>query len=155
MRAPLVRIQAWLAGLWAGSVLALGGVAAPALFSVLSAQMAGLGAGRIFAIEAKLSLFFAIALFILERQRVRAETEQGAATTSVMSTAILMILGVLFLTVLGQFAIHPMIEAAKAGQPTRLSFGALHGISAGMYWLKAMVLLGLSWRLTASPTSAA
>ncbi len=150
MRAPVVRIQSLLASLWAGSVLALGGVAAPALFSVLSSQMAGQGAGRIFAIEANLSLFFAIVLFILERQRVRAEVEQGGTTTSVMSTAILMILSALFLTVLGQFAIHPMIEAAKTGQPTRLSFGALHGISAAMYWLKAMVLLGLSWRLTAS-----
>lgn len=153
MRAPVVRIQAWLAGLWAGSVLAIGGVAAPALFSVLSPQMAGQGAGRIFAIEANLSLFFAIVLFILERQRIRSKAEQGGATTSVMSAALLMILGVLFLTVFGQFALHPMIEAAKAGQPTRLSFGALHGISAGMYWLKAMVLLGLSWRLTASPST--
>lgn len=149
MRAPIVRIQAWLAGLWAGSVLAIGGMAAPALFSVLSSQMAGQGAGRIFAIEANVSLLFAIVLFIMERQRVRSEVEQGGASTSAMSASLLMILGALFLTVLGQFAIHPMIEAAKAGQPTRLSFGALHGISAGMYWLKAMVLLGLSWRLTA------
>ncbi|MGE5453348.1 MAG: DUF4149 domain-containing protein [Acidobacteriota bacterium] len=154
MPASLVRIQAWLAGLWSGSVVALGGVAAPALFSVLDAQAAGQGAGRIFAIEANVSLFFAVVMFILERQRVRKALEQGGPHTSVMSGTMLMILGVLFLTVLGQFAIHPMIEAAKAGQPTRLSFGALHGISASMYWLKALVLLALSWRLTA-PRSAA
>lgn len=151
MRASIARIQACLAGLWVGSVLAVGGVAAPALFSVMSTQQAGLGAGRIFAIEANVSLFFAIVMFVLERQRVRSVTEQGGQAAA-MSANLLLVLGALFLTVLGQFALHPMIEAAKSGQPTRLSFGALHGLSAAMYWVKAVALLSLSWRLT-NPTS--
>ena len=147
MRFSAVRVQAWLAGLWAGAVLAVGGIAAPALFSVLDAKLAGQGAGRIFAIEAKVSLFLAIVLFIIERQRVRQAAGQDQ-NGSAMSANLLLVLTALFLTVLGQFALHPMIEAAKAGEPTRLSFGALHGISASLYWLKAVVLLALSWRLT-------
>ena len=47
----------------------------------------------------------------------------------------------LFLTVLGQFALQPAMEAAKAGQPGRLSFGALHGISASLFWVKIVVLM--------------
>ena len=40
------------------------------------------------------------------------------------------------------------IEAAKAGQATALSFGALHGISATLFWLKALLVGVLAWRLT-------
>ncbi len=128
--------------------MAIGGIAAPALFSVLERQQAGAGAGQIFHIEARLSLAFAILLFVLERRRVRDEVEQGASQ-SAMSANLLLVLGALFLTVLGGFALQPMIQAAKAGEPTALSFAALHGISASLYWLKALMVLALAWRMTA------
>lgn len=144
----IARIQSMLAGLWAGALLAIGGVAAPALFSVLESQQAGAGAGQIFHIEARLSLAFAILLFALERRRVRDEVEQGASQ-SAMSANLLLVLGALFLTVLGGFALQPMIQAAKAGEPTALSFAALHGISAAIYWLKGLMVLALAWRMTA------
>ena len=144
----IVRIQSLLAGLWSGALLAIGGVAAPALFSVLERQQAGTGAGQIFHIEARLSLAFAILLFVLERRRVRDEVEQGASQ-SAMSANLLLVLGALFLTVLGGFALQPMIQAAKAGEPTALSFAALHGISASIYWLKALLVLVLAWRVMA------
>lgn len=144
----IVRTQSLLAGLWAGALMAVGGIAAPALFSVLERQHAGAGAGQIFHIEARLSLVFAILLFVLERRRVRDEVEQGASQ-SAMSANLLLVLGALFLTVLGGFALQPMIQAAKAGEPTALSFAALHGISASLYWLKALMVLVLAWRMTA------
>lgn len=144
----IARIQSMLASLWAGALLAIGGVAAPALFSVLERQQAGAGAGQIFHIEARLSLAFAILLFALERRRVRDELEQGASQ-SAMSANLLLVLGALFLTVLGGFALQPMIQAAKAGEPTALSFAALHGISAAIYWLKGLMVLVLAWRMTA------
>jgi len=147
VKPSLARVQIWLAGLWAGCTLAVGAVAAPSLFAVLSRDMAGLGAGRIFAVEARISLFVAIVLFVLERQRVRKQEEQGTGNGSAMSAELVLVLLALFLTVLGQFALQPAMEAAKAGQPTRLSFGALHGISASLFWLKIVVLLALSWRL--------
>lgn len=143
-----LRLQQWLSGLWAGSVVSVGAIAAPALFSVLDRSVAGQGAGQIFAIEGKVSLAFAVVLFLLERSKVRADGP-GRSSASVMSGNLLLILAALFLTVFGQFALHPMIAAAKAGQPTALSFGALHGLSAGLYWLKALVLLALAWRCAA------
>ena len=45
-------------------------------------------------------------------------------------------------------ATKEVIEAAKAGQATLLSFGALHGVSAALYWLKAVLVAILAWRLT-------
>lgn len=143
----LLRAQTWLAGLWAGLIVGVGAISAPSLFSVLERAQAGQGAGQIFAVEAKVSLALAIVLFALERRRVRdmAEAEGGSAS---MTVQLLLVLGALFLTVFGQFALHPMIEAAKAGQSTALSFGALHGISAGMFWLKGLLVMVLAWRLT-------
>lgn len=143
----VVRLQSLLSGLWAGLLLAVGGVAAPSLFAVLERQAAGTGAGQIFQMEARISLAVAIVLFMLERRRVRDLIEEGQGT-SAMSATLLMALGALFLTVFGGFVLHPLIQAAKAGQVTALSFGALHGISAGLYWAKALLVLVLAWRLS-------
>lgn len=148
MKISADRLQAWLAGLWAGMVLTVGFVVAPSLFAVLPSLVAGQGAGQIFSVEAKISLALSIVLFLFERRRVRIAHENGE-NSHAMSFELLLVLGVLFLTVFGEFAIHPVIEAAKAGQPTRLSFGALHGISSALYATKTVMLLTLSWRLTA------
>lgn len=153
MKLSAARVQAWLAGLWAGCTLSVGAVAAPSLFAVLSRELAGQGAGRIFAVEARISLFVAIVLFVLERQRVRKQEEQGSGNGSAMSAELILVLVALFLTVLGQFALQPALEAAKAGQPGRLSFGALHGISASLFWVKIVVLMALSWRMNGRTSS--
>ena len=79
--------------------------------------------------------------FWFESWRLR---DQGAPTLG----NLLLTLGALFLTIFGEFALHPMIEAAKAGQATLLSFGALHGVSATLYWFKAVLVAILAWRLT-------
>jgi hypothetical protein len=145
----LLRFQTWLAALWTGLIVAVGGLAAPSLFTVLDRQLAGVAAGRIFTLEAKVSLGVAMLLFAIERRRVRDLAESGV-TTTVMTGNLLLILAALFLTIFGEFALHPMIEAAKAGQPTPLPFGALHGISASLFWLRAVVVGSLAWRLTAN-----
>ncbi len=152
MSSKLLRFQAFLACAWAGVVVAVGAVAEPSLFAVLERTQAGTGAGRIFSNEARLSLALAMVLFVIERRRVRDLAESGQ-TPKVMTGNLLLVLAALFLTVFGEFALHPLIEAAKAGQPTRLSFGALHGISAMLFWLKAVVVISLGWRLTAAQTS--
>ena len=149
----IVRLQAWLAGLWAGMIVGVGAISAPSLFAVLEKTQAGQGAGRIFSVEAKVSLAVAMVLFMIERRRVRDQAEAQGGGTLGMTTQLLLVLGALFLTVFGQFALHPMIEAAKQGQPTPLSFGALHGISASMFWLKGVLVLALAWRLTARPAA--
>ena len=143
----LLRFQSWLAGVWAGLVIGVGAVAAPTLFATFERSIAGEGAGRIFGVEARLSLAFAAILFVIERRRVRDLLESGIQI-SVVSLNLLLTLGALFLTIFGEFALHPMIEAAKAGQPSMLSFGALHGISASLFWLKGLMVAVLAWRLT-------
>jgi hypothetical protein len=149
----IARLQACLAGLWAGMIVGVGAISAPSLFVVLERAQAGQGAGRIFSVEAKVSLAMAMVLFVIERRRVRDMAEAQGKGTVGMTAHLLLILGALFLTVFGQFALHPMIEAAKQGQPTPLSFGALHGISATMFWLKGVLVLALAWRLTAPSTA--
>ena len=57
-------------------------------------------------------------------------------------------LGALFCTVAGYFALQPMMAAARAGEGA-VSFGALHGLSAGFYALKTGLVVALAWRLTA------
>jgi len=144
----VLRLQSLLSAMWGGLLLAVGGLAAPSLFVVLDRQAAGTGAGQIFQMEARVSLAVAIVLFVLERRRVRDLIEEGRST-SAMSATLLMALGALFLTVFGGFVLHPLIQAAKAGQPSALSFGALHGISAALYWAKTVLVLVLAWRLSA------
>jgi hypothetical protein len=147
----LLRFQTWLAGVWFGLIASAGGLAAPGLFSVLERELAGKAAGRIFTLEAKVSLAFATLIFVIERRRVRDLAESGV-TTTVLTGNLLLVLAALFLAIFGEFALHPMIEAAKAGQATALSFGALHGISAGLFWLRAVLVGTLAWRLTANRT---
>jgi Domain of unknown function (DUF4149) len=136
----LQRLQAWLAGLWAGLLLGVGAVAAPSLFAALDKVVAGQGAGRIFSVESRISLVVAMLLFMMERRLCR-------DLPKAMTANLLLVLGALFLTVFGEFALHPLIAAAKAGQPTPLPFGALHGISASMFWAKTLLVLVLAWRV--------
>ena len=143
----LLRFQSCLAAVWVGVIIAVGAVAAPTLFATFDRQIAGQGAGRIFGVEARLSLAFAVVLFMTERRRVRDLVESGVQI-SVVSPNLLLTLGALFLTVFGEFALHPMIQAAKTGHATALSFGALHGISASLFWLKALLVGVLAWRMT-------
>ncbi|MBC7701465.1 DUF4149 domain-containing protein [Aquabacterium sp.] len=139
------RLQQLLSAIWAGVLLAVGGVAAPSLFAVLDRSLAGLAAGRIFAIEAFVSLVLAMVLFFIERQRTRQAALQ--AGQSLMSTELMLVMGALFATVLGHFAISPMIVAAKAGQGS-LSFGTLHAMSSSLFLFKGVLVLALAWRLT-------
>ena len=138
------RLQQMLASIWAGILLAIGGMAAPSLFAVLDRSLAGQAAGRIFAIEAYVSLVLAMALFFIERQRTRQAAPQ--AGQSVMSAELMLVMGALFATVLGHFALSPMIVAAKAGQGS-LSFGTLHAMSSSLFLFKGVLVLALAWRL--------
>lgn len=140
----LQRFRIVLAALWLGLVTTLALVAAPTAFAVLERQVAGLVAGQMFRIEAHVALGLAAALFVIERRIAarRAAAGQG----SVLSAELVLVLGALFCTVLGYFALQPMMAAAKAGQGG-WSFGQLHGISSALFALKGLMLLALLWRM--------
>lgn len=137
------RWAAWLAGLWAGLLWGVGAIGAPAGFEFAAAQTAGRIAGRMFAQEAHLSLALTVVLFLLLRRQARAKSPVGG---SPLSTDMLLVLGGLFCTVAGYFALQPMMSAARAGQGA-WSFAALHVASAGFYGLKAVLASVLAWRL--------
>lgn len=138
------RLAAWLSGLWAGVLLGVALIGAPAGFATVASEAAGRIAGRMFAQEAYLSLAVAVVLFLVLRAQARRRAEAGAG--SLFSTDMLLVLGTLFCTVAGYFALQPMMAAARAGQGG-WSFGALHGASMGLYALKTLLAALLAWRL--------
>lgn len=137
------RLRRLLPGVWAGLMLALGAVAAPSLFMLLERTEAGRVAGHLFTVEAQLSLVLAVALGLLERSRAARRAE--AAGGPRVSAELLLVLGALFCTVLGHFALQPMMAAARAGQGS-WSFGALHGLSSALFALKGLLVATLAWR---------
>jgi hypothetical protein len=141
------RWAGWLAGLWAGLLWGIGLIGAPAGFAVTAPEIAGRIAGRMFAQEAHLSLALAVVLFLMLKRVARRGAATGAG--SVLSADMLLALGGLFCTVTGYFALQPMMEVARSGQGA-WSFATLHGASAALYGLKALLVSVLAWRLAQS-----
>ena len=136
------RIAALLAGLWVGVMVCIAAIAAPTAFAVLERSLAGRVVARVFSQEAHLSLAICVALLLLARRSKEADASPHA---SVFTTELMLVLGALFCTLFGYFALQPMMEAARAGRAA-LSFPALHGISVAFFGLKGLLVLALAWR---------
>jgi Domain of unknown function (DUF4149) len=137
-------IRNLVVALWFGLVATLGGVVAPLLFSTLERTQAGALAGQLFRIEAYAALGLGVVLLVIER-RFAAQRPLVHAVSR-LSSEILWVLGALFCTVLGFFALQPLMAAARAGQGS-WSFGQLHALSSILFLLKGLCLLALVWRL--------
>ena len=137
------RLRRLIPGLWVGLLLSIAAIAAPAVFAMLERADAGRAMGRIFMVEAWISLLLAMLLLAIERGRARdlAEASQG----SVLSAEMLLVLGTVFCTVAGYFAIQPLMAAARAGQGA-FSFGQWHVVSSLFFGLKTLLLVVLAWR---------
>src|SRR5215217_7776009 len=105
------RIAAWVAGLWAGALATIALIAAPAAFASTDRATAGRIAGRMFAQEAYAGVVLAILLFLILRRQARLTARRGGG--SVLNADMLLVLGALFCTVLGYFALQPMMAAAR------------------------------------------
>ncbi len=138
------RFAAWLAGLWAGVLLGVAFIGAPAAFATLPVDAAGRTAGRMFAVEANLSVLLSVVMFMLLRVRASQAAREGAG--SVLSADMLLVLGALFCTIAGYYALQPMMAAARLGQG-HASFAVLHGASMAFYALKTLCIAALAWRL--------
>lgn len=145
------RASRLLPGLWLGLLLCVAGLATPAPFALLAQADAGRVVGRMLAQEAYTSLALGVAVLILERLAARRAVAAGQG--SQFSTGMVLGLGALFCTVLGYFALQPLMAAAKAGQGL-LSFGQLHALSSVFYAVKLMLVAALAWRATAVPSPA-
>ena len=144
MRIDGLRVARLLAGVWAGIVLAVALIGTPAVFAVVPRELAGQVAGVMLTREAYASIALAAVLFLVVRRDAREAARAGQG--SVISANVLLVLGALFCTVFGHFGIRSAMDAARAGQGA-LSFGALHGISVGVFGLKGLLVLALAWRL--------
>ncbi len=142
------RLAAVAAALWAGLILGIGLIAAPAAFAVLQRSVAGAVVGRMFAHEAYVGLGFS-ALLLWAVRRV-ARVDAAANHGSQFSLSLALVLIALFCTVLGHFGLQPMMVSARAGEGA-LSFAALHAISAALFGFKGLALVALSWRLAKPP----
>ncbi len=135
----LYRSRAVLAALWGGLLLCVAFIAAPSAFAVLERSQAGLLVGRLFALEAYISLAAGLLLMMMERRLGR----DGGGP--VFSVAMLLPAGALFCTVAGYFGLQPLMAAARAGQGG-WSFMTLHAVSFGFYGAKTLLVLVLAWR---------
>jgi hypothetical protein len=144
----LDRWRSLLPALWAGGLVTVAAVATPAPFATLAAADAGRVVARILAQEAYASLALGVLLLLLERLAARQRAAAGGG--SLFSAGMVLSLAALFFTVLGYFAVQPLMPAARAGQGA-FSFGQLHAASAVCYGLKALCVLVLAWRNAALP----
>lgn len=146
--ALLDRLRRLLPGLWAGWLLCVALLSTPAAFALLDKPTAGRVVGRMLAQEAYTSLAVGTLLLILERLVARQAALEGRG--SQFTTGMVLALGALFCTVVGYFALQPMMETARAGQGT-WSFGQLHAASLALFGLKGLLVLALAWRGPFSP----
>jgi len=134
----IARLRQLLPALWAGLLLTVALIAAPAAFATLAPADAGRVVGRLFAQEAFVSLAAALLFVMFERKHGRA----------MLGANVMLAFGTLFCTVAGYFALQPMMAAARAGQGA-WSFGQLHALSLAFYAIKALLVCALAWRTTA------
>ena len=128
----------WLAGLWAGEIVCVGGLAAPAAFATLARPDAGRFVGRVFQQDAYVALALAVLLLLLERR-------QGREGAPVFSVNVMLLLGALFCVVAGYFAVLPLMAQARAGEGG-MSFMALHLVSTVFFAAKGLMVAVLAWR---------
>lgn len=142
----LARLQAMMAGLWAGMLLTIGALGAPVLFQMLDKSVAGQIAGRYFFVEAKVSLVMTAVMLVLERAIVRSESAgQGGPVHSQLSGNLMVLLAILLTVVLGYEVLQPMMDAART-TAGRWTFMQLHGLSMSLYACRALLILLLAWR---------
>jgi len=142
-RGAMPMVAAVLPAVWLGLLACVAFLAAPAAFATLDRANAGHVVGWMFAREAPVSLAAGAVLLTVERQLgLQARALTG---TSQFTAGVVLSLVTLACTILGYYALLPMMEAARAGQGA-LSFGQLHGISLGFYTAKMLALAWLTVR---------
>ena len=130
--------------LWVGGILAIGYIAAPVLFASLSdRQLAGMVAGRLFAIVGWIGLGCSayLLIFIVARWGAR------FVKSSVFWLCFLMLL----MSLVSQFGIQPLMAQLKADalprevmeSVLRDRFVTWHGVSSILYLMQSMLGLWL------------
>jgi hypothetical protein len=132
------RLRLLVIVLWVGSLWTIGYLVAPTLFMTLADRvLAGTIAGKLFRVEAWLSVAMAVLLLALIAGSVAASR---ARTWLYRLTAVM-----LGCTLVGYFGLQPMMAALREAAPggvfsadARLQFGVLHGVASGLYLIQSI-----------------
>ena len=146
------RLFILIAGLWVGSLLTVGYLVAPAIFSTMTdRQAAGMVAGTIFRLEAYLSLIVCIGLMVLANLLVARGLNQFRLIRWLL-------LAMLICSIAAAFIFIPWMNSLRdnalaQGMPVMLSpsatlFGRLHGASSMLFMLQSVLGIFLVWRLS-------
>lgn len=148
----LWRTRVLIATVWTGSLWTVGYLVAPTLFATLTNKaLAGTIAGAMFRIEAWLSIGCAILLILLQELQAKGDVRQRRICLGLIGT-------MLGCTLLGYFALHPFMDALRAGagpdgvmvSAARERFGMLHGISSAFYLLESLLAMVLAIKVAGS-----
>jgi uncharacterized membrane protein len=146
------RLFILIAGLWVGSLLAVGYIVAPAIFSTMTdRQAAGMVAGSIFRLEAYVSLIVCIGLMALANLLVNRDLNQFRMIRWLLLAMLLCSIAAAFIFIPWMNALRD--NALAQGMPVMLSpsatlFGRLHGASSVLFMLQSILGVFLVWRLT-------
>ena len=135
-----------LPGVWFGVLLAIALIATPAASMSLDRASFGAVARAIFAREAPTSLIFGVLILVIERRDALAR--HMATGVSQFSTEMVLAIVALFCTVAGYYGLEPMMEQARSGAATSLTFMQLHAVSLAFFGVKGMAVLALAWKAT-------
>jgi hypothetical protein len=151
------RLFLLIAGVWVGSLFAVGYLVVPTIFTALQdRQVAGMIAGSIFQVEAYLSVAVCLGLLLFANLLVKRKVEHYRNIRWI-------ILVLLLCSLLTCFGLIPYMDALRQeallmGIPVMASqsailFGRLHGISSGLFLIQSLLGLWMVWRLTRQPTN--
>jgi hypothetical protein len=148
----LARTRLLVATLWAGSLWAVGYLAAPTLFATLSDRvLAGTIAASLFTNQAWLSIGCALVMLVLlwATQVSTGGIFAGpAANMAAKARRNLLIIVVVMLlcTLVSHFGLQPMMAQLRAAAPggvmdgaAKNEFGILHGISSAIYLVQSLL----------------
>jgi hypothetical protein len=138
--ARLAGARQLVVALWAGSLWAIGFLAAPAVFASVDSTLAGNVVARLLTREAWLSMACAALLLVL----VRLAPDLDARRKRVLN---MLVLAMLALTLVNFFGLQPVMaqlrEAAGAGgmraSPQWTQFAILHGVSQLVYVVESVL----------------
>lgn len=146
------RIFILIAGLWVGSLLAVGYLVAPAIFSTMTdRQAAGMVAGSIFRLEAYLSVIVCIGLMVLANLLINRGLNQFRIIRWLLLAMLLCSLAATLVLIPWMNALRD--TALAEGMPVMLSpsaslFGRLHGASSILFMVQSVLGIYLVWRLS-------
>ena len=135
-----------LPGVWFGVLLAIALIATPAASGSLDKASFGTLARAIFAREAPTSLVLGVLILVIERRDALAR--HMATGVSQFSVEMTLAIGALFCTVAGYYGLESMMEQARSGAATPLTFMQLHAISLAFFGVKGLLVLTLAWKAT-------